>query len=55
LCDDILSVRRRTAISSFDGGLRLNAGCLSFEVAAVRALDGRLLRWLPDFGFRVGF
>jgi hypothetical protein len=55
LRDDILSVRGRPAISSFGGGLRLNAGGLPFEVAAVRAIDGRLLRWLPDFGFRVGF
>ena len=46
---------RRSGISSIGLGVRLNAGGLLFEVAAVRALDGPAPRWLFDFGFRVGF
>jgi Tol biopolymer transport system component len=49
------SLRRSTAISSLGGGLRLNAGGLPFEVAAIRSLDGPAPRWQWDFGFRVGF
>jgi hypothetical protein len=46
---------QRTGISSFGGGLRVNAGGLPFEVIGLRALDGPLPRWQFDFGFRVGF
>jgi Tol biopolymer transport system component len=42
-------------ISSIGGGIRLNAGGLPFEIAAVRALDGPRPGWQTDFGFRVGF
>jgi hypothetical protein len=47
--------RSSTGISSLGGGVRLNAGGLPFEVAAIRALDGPRPGWLFDFGFRVGF
>ena len=33
-------LRRATGISSIGGGVRLNAGGLPFEMAAIRALDG---------------
>jgi Tol biopolymer transport system component len=46
---------RATRISSVGGGIRLNAGGLPLEVAAIRALDGPAPRWQFDFGFRVGF
>jgi len=46
---------RFTRISSFGGGIRVNAGGLPFEVAAIRALDGPAPRWQFDLGFRVGF
>jgi outer membrane protein assembly factor BamA len=44
-----------TGISSIGGGIRLNAGGLPFEMAAIRALDGPAPGWQFDFGFRVGF
>jgi Tol biopolymer transport system component len=47
--------RGRTGISSIGGVIRLNAGGLPFEVAAIRALDGPRPGWQTDFGFRVGF
>jgi outer membrane protein assembly factor BamA len=46
---------RSNTISSFGGGVRLNAGGLPFEVVAIRALDGPAPRWQFDAGFRVGF
>ncbi len=46
---------RRTVISSLGAGVRLSAGGLPVELAAVRALDGPTPRWLFDLGFRVGF
>ena len=46
---------RRTTISSFGGGLRVNALGFPVEIAAIRALDGPRPRWQFDFGFRVGF
>jgi Tol biopolymer transport system component len=51
----VWSGRTRATITSFGGGLRLNAGGLPLEVAAIRALDGPAPRWLFDVGFRVGF
>ncbi len=45
----------RNGISSIGGGIRLNAGGLPLEVAAIRALDGPAPRWQFDVGFRVGF
>ena len=42
-------------ITSIGGGVRLNAGGLPFEIAAIRALDGPHPEWHYDFGFRVGF
>jgi Tol biopolymer transport system component len=48
-------ISRRTAISSIGMGVRVNAGGLPFEIAAVRALDGPARRWFVDFGFRTGF
>ena len=47
--------RRINGISSIGGGIRLNAGGLPFEVAAIRALDGPRPGWQSDFGFRIGF
>jgi hypothetical protein len=47
--------RRRTAISSFGGGVRLNAMGFPMELAAIRALDGPRPRWQFELGFRVGF
>ena len=47
--------RRMTGISSIGAGVRLNAGGLPFEVAAIRSLDGPRPEWQWDFGFRVGF
>jgi outer membrane protein assembly factor BamA len=47
--------RPATRISSIGGGLRLNAGGLPFEMAAIRSLDGPAPAWQFDFGFRVGF
>ena len=44
-----------TAISSFGGGLRLNALGFPMELAGIRALDGPRPRWQFDLGFRVGF
>jgi Tol biopolymer transport system component len=44
-----------TGISSIGGGIRLNAGGLPFEIAAIRSLDGPRPEWQTDFGFRVGF
>jgi hypothetical protein len=46
---------RRSTISSFGGGVRLNAGGLPVEVVAVRALDGPAPGWSFDLGFRFGF
>jgi hypothetical protein len=45
----------RHGISSIGGGVRLSAGGLPVEIAAIRALDGPQPRWLFDLGFRVGF
>lgn len=45
----------RSGISSIGGGIRLNAGGLPLELAAIRALDGPAPRWQFDLGFRVGF
>jgi Tol biopolymer transport system component len=45
----------RKGISSVGGGIRLNAGGLPLELAAIRALDGPAPRWQFDVGFRVGF
>ena len=42
-------------ISSFGGGVRVNAMGFPVEMAAIRALDGPRPRWQFDFGFRVGF
>jgi Tol biopolymer transport system component len=47
--------RRGNGISSIGAGIRLNAGGLPFEIAAIRALDGPRPGWQSDFGFRVGF
>jgi len=44
-----------TGISSIGAGIRMNAGGLPFEVAAIRSLDGPRPEWQTDFGFRVGF
>ena len=49
------STRRANSITSLGGGIRVNAGGLPLEVAAMRALDGPAPRWQFDFGFRVGF
>jgi outer membrane protein assembly factor BamA len=46
---------RQANISSIGAGIRVNAGGLPVEVAAIRALDGPRAQWLFDFGFRVGF
>ena len=46
---------RSTTISSFGGGLRVNALGFPVEIAAIRALDGPRPRWQFDLGFRVGF
>jgi outer membrane protein assembly factor BamA len=45
----------RRGISSLGGGVRVSAGGLPVEIAAIRALDGPAPRWLFDLGFRVGF
>ena len=42
-------------ISSFGGGIRINAAGFPLELAAIRALDGPRPRWQFDLGFRVGF
>jgi hypothetical protein len=42
-------------ISSFGGGIRMNALGFPLELAAIRALDGPRPRWQFDLGFRVGF
>jgi Tol biopolymer transport system component len=42
-------------ISSFGGGVRVNAMGFPMELAAIRALDGPRPRWQFDLGFRVGF
>ena len=42
-------------ISSFGGGVRVNAMGFPLELAAIRALDGPRPRWQFDLGFRVGF
>ena len=42
-------------ISSFGGGIRVNAMGFPIELAAIRALDGPRPRWHFDLGFRVGF
>jgi outer membrane protein assembly factor BamA len=42
-------------ISSFGGGIRVNAMGFPLEVAAIRALDGPRPRWQFDLGFRLGF
>ena len=47
--------RRVNGISSVGGGIRLNAGGLPFEVAAIRALEGPQRGLQFDFGFRIGF
>jgi hypothetical protein len=47
--------QRQTTISSFGGGVRINAMGFPIEIAAIRALDGPRPRWQFDFGFRVGF
>jgi outer membrane protein assembly factor BamA len=47
--------RHANGISSIGGGVRVNAGGLPFEIAAIRALDGARPGWQTDFGFRVGF
>jgi len=44
-----------TGISSIGAGIRMNAGGLPFEFAAIRSLDGPRPEWQTDFGFRVGF
>ena len=46
---------RRPMISSFGGGIRVNAAGFPVELAAIRALDGPRPRWQFDLGFRVGF
>jgi outer membrane protein assembly factor BamA len=47
--------KQTNGISSIGAGIRLNAGGLPFEIAAIRALDGPRPGWQSDFGFRVGF
>jgi Tol biopolymer transport system component len=47
--------KQTNGISSIGAGIRLNAGGLPFEIAAIRALDGPRPGWQTDFGFRVGF
>jgi hypothetical protein len=42
-------------ISSFGGGLRVNALGFPLEIAGIRALDGPRPRWQFELGFRVGF
>ncbi len=51
----IRGAQRATAISSFGGGLRLNALGFPMELAAIRALDGPRPRWQFELGFRAGF
>jgi hypothetical protein len=46
---------RAAVISSFGGGIRVNAAGFPLELAAIRALDGPRPRWQFDLGFRVGF
>jgi Tol biopolymer transport system component len=46
---------RAAMISSFGGGVRVNALGFPVELAAIRALDGPRPRWQFDLGFRVGF
>jgi hypothetical protein len=46
---------RASTISSFGGGVRVNALGFPLELAALRALDGPRPRWQYDLGFRVGF
>jgi len=50
-----LNSGRRTVVSSLGLGMRMNAGGLPFELAAVRALDGPSPGWSFDFAFRTGF
>jgi Tol biopolymer transport system component len=45
----------KAMISSFGGGIRMNAAGFPMELAAIRALDGPRPRWQFDVGFRVGF
>jgi hypothetical protein len=52
---EAISITRQSTISSVGAGVRMNAGGLPFEIAAVRALDGPLPGWSLDFGFRTGF
>lgn len=47
--------RHANGITSIGGGVRLNAGGLPFEIAAIRAFDRTRPGWQTDFGFRVGF
>jgi outer membrane protein assembly factor BamA len=48
--------RHANGITSIGGGVRVNAGGLPFEIAAIRALDDAARPgWQTDFGFRVGF
>jgi len=51
----ITSEGRSTSISSFGGGVRINAAGFPIELAAIRALDGPRPRWQFDFGLRVGY
>ena len=51
----IWSGDKAAMISSFGGGVRVNALGFPVEVAAIRALDGPRPRWQFDLGFRVGF
>jgi hypothetical protein len=53
--EKISSVMGTYAISSIGLGVRVNAGGLPFEIAAIRAVDGLARRWSVDFGFRTGF
>jgi hypothetical protein len=43
------------SISSFGGGVRVNAVGFPIELAAIRALDGPRPRWQFELGVRVGF
>jgi hypothetical protein len=51
----ISSTGRSTSISSYGGGIRINAAGFPIELAAIRALDGPRPRWQFDFGLRVGY
>jgi Tol biopolymer transport system component len=52
---EAIGTTRRHTISSIGVGVRMNAGGLPFEFAALRALDGPAPGWSLDFGFRTGF